>query len=99
MKIMRSSCLSLNKTLHKEGGVLCPLCKARHLQQNKQVITCGCGKFQLDTQDDQVCNLSVHSLLFQSKYVCLNMLQSSGDPIMHFLIACCWHITKVLTHF
>ncbi|CAK9868585.1 unnamed protein product [Sphagnum jensenii] len=73
MKIMRSSCLSLNTTLHKEGRVLCPLCKARHLQQNKQVITCGCGKFQLDTQDDQVCNLSVHSLLFQSKYVCLNM--------------------------
>lgn len=38
----------------QEGGVLCPLCKARRLQQNKQVITCGCGKFRLDTQDDQV---------------------------------------------
>ncbi|CAM6095918.1 unnamed protein product [Calypogeia fissa] len=39
---------------HEEGGLLCPLCRTRRLQQSQRSIFCGCGRFQLDTQHEQV---------------------------------------------
>jgi hypothetical protein len=37
---------------HEEGGLLCPLCRTRRLQQSQGSIICGCGRFRLDTNSE-----------------------------------------------
>eukprot|EP00249_Psilotum_nudum_P012680 c23917_g1_i1 orf=472-1038(-) len=38
---------------NEDDGLLCPICRMRYLQQKQHYIYCSCGKFQLDTQNDQ----------------------------------------------
>ncbi|KAL3680278.1 hypothetical protein R1sor_023234 [Riccia sorocarpa] len=39
---------------NEEGGLLCPICRRRRLEQFNHVIQCSCGSFRIDTQHDQV---------------------------------------------